>query len=271
MATSRQQRDGIDGGSPAAAAAHALMLAVITRRFRRDGLGPCWNATVETVVAPAWERWRLASWLVFVTVIAGLNYADRFSHASTPKDLAYRWSSSIGGLVLYGIMLGILLLIARGLPRREVFALRRPGSWPRAIGLAGAGLTAIWGAAAVLSRFADATHEQGLLPKGWDSSRAGPFVAFFVVVAFVGPVVEELTYRGLGFTLLSPYGTGVAIVSTGVLFGVAHGLVIALPVLIFFGLVVGWLRAKTDSVYPGMLLHSTFNSVALVIAVAVGG
>ena len=30
----------------------------------------------------------------------------------------------------------ILLLIARGLPRREVFALRRPASWPRALGLA---------------------------------------------------------------------------------------------------------------------------------------
>jgi membrane protease YdiL (CAAX protease family) len=42
-------------------------------------------------------------------------------------------------------------------------------------------------------------------------------------------------------------------------------------VLAFFGVVVGWLRMKTDSVYPGMLLHGTFNGVALLVAIAGGG
>jgi membrane protease YdiL (CAAX protease family) len=35
--------------------------------------------------------------------------------------------------------------------------------------------------------------------------------------------------------------------------------------------VVGWLRARTDSVYPGMLLHATFNAVALLVAVSGAG
>ena len=34
------------------------------------------------------------------------------------------------------------------------------------------------------------------------------------------------------------------------------------------GLVVGWLRARTDSVYPGMALHATFNAIALIASVA---
>ena len=73
-------------------------------------------------------------------------------------------------------------------------------------------LVAIYAAAFVyeraLSLFGDwnATDEQGLVPDGWDSSRAGAFVAFFLVVTFVAPAVEELTYRGLGISLLAALG-----------------------------------------------------------------
>ena len=114
----------------------------------------------------------------------------------------------------------------------------------------------------------DATEEQGLVPDEWDSSRAAPFIAFFLAVTLLAPFVEELTYRGLGFSLFSPYGVVLAIVATGVLFGLAHGLLIGLPVLTFFGIVVGWLRAKTGSVYPGILLHAAFNGIALLVSVA---
>jgi membrane protease YdiL (CAAX protease family) len=182
----------------------------------------------------------------------------------------------VAAVIQYGIMLGILLLIARGLPRRELFALRRPASWKRALGLAALALVAIYAAAFIYERaltlFGDwnATDEQGLVPDGWDSSRAGAFVAFFLVVTFLAPAVEELTYRGLGISLLLPWGSMPAIGVTGVLFGAAHGLLIALPVLTIFGLVVGWLRVRTDSVYPGMALHSAFNGIALIAAVSIG-
>jgi membrane protease YdiL (CAAX protease family) len=212
---------------------------------------------------------RLIAWLAFVLILATLGYAAQFSGDGPPEDLAYRYSSSIAAIVQYGIMLGILLLIARGLPVREMFALRRPASWPRALGLTAAALVAIWIASAAFAPFLDANEEQGLVPKEWDSSRASAFVAFFLVVTLVAPTVEELTYRGLGFALLAPYGTGVAILATGVLFGAAHGLLVALPVLTVFGIVVGWLRARTVSVYPSVLLHATFNGTALVVSVAV--
>ena len=217
---------------------------------------------------------RLLAWLIFVGVLTLLSYAARLSDTDTPDDLAYRWSSSVAALIQYGVMLGILLLIARGLPKRELFALRRPASWGRALGLAALSLGAIYASAflyeRVLSVFGnwDPTEEQGLVPNGWDSSRAAPFVAFFVVVTVVAPAVEELTYRGLGLSLLLPWGSLVAIGATGVLFGAAHGLLIALPILTVFGLVVGWLRARTDSIYPGMALHATFNAIALVVSVA---
>lgn len=211
---------------------------------------------------------RLAGWLAFVLALAGLGYAAQFADTETPDDLAYQYSSSLAALIQYGIMVGVLLLIARGLPRRDVFALRRPRSWPRALGLALAALVVIWVISAALAPFLDADEEQGLVPDDWDSSRAGAFVAFFLVVAIVAPAVEELTYRGLGFTLLAPYGVWTAILATGVLFGVAHGLVVALPVLTAFGIVIGWLRSRVDSIYPPMLLHGVFNGTALLVSVA---
>jgi membrane protease YdiL (CAAX protease family) len=125
----------------------------------------------------------------------------------------------------------------------------------------------------VLSVFGDwnPSEEQGLVPDGWDSSRAGAFVAFFLVVTFVAPAVEELTYRGMGLSLLTPYGTALAILVTGILFSAAHGLLIAFPVLAVFGIVIGWLRARTDSIYPPMVAHATFNGTALLVSVSVAG
>jgi membrane protease YdiL (CAAX protease family) len=214
---------------------------------------------------------RLVAWLVFVLALTAIAYAGRFADTETPDDLAYRYESSIAALVQYGLMLGILLLIARGLPRHEMFALRRPASWRRALGLAGVAIVAIWLASAALAPFLDADEEQGLVPDTWDSSRAGAFVAFFLVVTLAAPAVEELTYRGLGFTLLAPYGAWVAILATGLLFGAAHGLVAGLPVLTFFGIATAWLRHRTGSVYPSMLLHGVFNGAALLLSVTVAG
>ena len=223
------------------------------------------EARAATQPAP----WRLIAWLIFVLALAALSYGSRLAGDDPPEDLAYRYSSSIAAIVQYGLMLGILLLIARGLPLREAFALRRPPSWPRAIGYAAAALVAIWLASAALSPFLDANDEQGFVPDTWDSSRIGAFAAFFISVAVVAPIVEELTYRGLGYFLLAPYGTITAVVGTGFLFGAAHGLVVALPILVVFGIAVGWVRAKTESVYPSMFLHGIFNGVALIVSVAV--
>jgi hypothetical protein len=223
------------------------------------------------VSTPTHAPWRLVAWLVFVLVLTGLNYAARLAVDDTPDDIAYRYSSSVAAVIQYAVMLGVLLLIARRLPPREAFALRRPASWRSALGRTAAALGAIWIAGAALAPFLDANEEQGLVPDEWDPGRAGAFAAFFVAVTFLAPAIEELTFRGLGFTLLLPYGTWVAILVTGVLFGAVHGLLVALPILALFGIAVGWLRARTDSVYPPMLLHATFNGTALLVSVTVLG
>lgn len=218
----------------------------------------------------------LIAWLVFVGILVLIGYAGRLIDTETPDDLAYQWTSSIAAFIQYWFFLAIIVAIAlvSKMELREAFALRRPRSWPRALGLALLALVVIYAGAfayeRVLSLFGDwsPTDEQGLVPDGWDSSRAAPFIAFFLVVTMLAPVVEELTYRGLGISLLQPWGVTLAICVTGLLFGAAHGLIVGLPILAFFGVVVGWLRVRTDSIYPSMALHATFNGVALIAAVS---
>lgn len=205
---------------------------------------------------------KLAGWLALVASLALLNYVSRFTAGKPPADTLYRYDTAISGAIFYGLTLVVVLWIARGLSNDEL-GLRRPDSWLRALGLTLAVLVALLVVEVALEAILHGTREQGLEPKHWDSAKAVPFVLNAIVVAVVAPIVEELTYRGVGFALLLRFGTLVAVVGTAFAFAADHGLVEGFPALFVFGLAVAFLRLRTDSVYPGMLLHATFNALAL--------
>jgi uncharacterized protein len=213
------------------------------------------------------DRGRLYGWLAFVGVLSALNYAARFSSGTPNKDVLYTWSAAVFGAFELAIVLGVVLLIARGRPKRDYLALRRPRAWPAALALGAAVLVGVFVVAGILSPLLSPGNEQGLVPKHWEPDRAGAFVANFVVVAAVAPVVEELAFRGLGYRVLERFGKWTAILLVGLAFGLAHGLVEGLPILAAFGAGLAWLRSRTGSVYPGMLVHATFNGLVLIVAV----
>jgi uncharacterized protein len=217
-------------------------------------------------------RGMLVAWAALATSLAALSYAGNFLATDEAKrdDLLYLWSSAIAGLIQYAIVAAIVFAIARPLAP-SALGLRAPASWSRALGVAAAGLVAVFAIGYVLNLFLKAGEEQGLVPDGWDGSRAAPFAANFVVVALIAPVIEELTFRGLGFAVLrDAAGVAPAILITGIAFGLAHGLIVALPILACFGVILAVVRARTESLYPSILLHATFNGLALIIAVTAG-
>lgn len=210
---------------------------------------------------------KLAGWFALVGTVSAISYAGRFAGGKPPKNALYQYSTAVSELILFGIILAIVFWIARGLPKREAFALRAPRGWGQAIGLAFSVLIVISISNAVLNPVLHGGREQGLTPSGWEPAHAGAFALNLFAFALVGPVAEELTFRGLGFYLLQRYGDAVAILVIGVTFGLWHGLVEALPVLVVFGLGLAYLRSRTNSVFPGMILHAFFNAAALIIAV----
>jgi membrane protease YdiL (CAAX protease family) len=217
-------------------------------------------------------RGRLWGWLALVGLVAALNYASRFgTEEEDTRDALYEYGTAVGGAVFYAILLGVVLVLARGLDQREVFALRAPLAAGRAVLYAFGALIAIFAVSYLLYQLGlRGGEEQGIVPEEWDPDRAGAYAANFVVIAVLGPIVEELTYRGLGYHALGAvFGTGAALVGTAVLFGLAHGLVEGFLALAFFGLAAAWLRQRTASIYPPMALHMVFNGLALIAAVTV--
>ncbi len=210
---------------------------------------------------------KLAGWLALVGSLAGLNYASRFTAGKPPPDTLYRYGTAVSGVIFYVITLAIVLWIVRGVPRGKL-GLRRPESWPRALGLALAILIALLIAEAVLESLLHATREQGLEPPRWEPGRAVPFALNAAVVVLAAPLVEELTFRGAGFALLARFGSAAAVIGTSAAFAAAHGLVNGFPALFLFGAAVAILRLRTGSLYPGMLLHASFNALALTVAFA---
>ena len=211
------------------------------------------------------DQRRLIPWAIMVGALTVLGYASRAEGGKPPKDAAYQYSTAAAGLVQYGIILMVVLLIAR--PDWSLLALRRPKAMRSTVGAAAIALVAVYVANAIVLTYSDPGREQGLTPTNWDSSRAAQFVVNFVVFVAVAPFVEELTFRGLGYSLLAPLGQLAAILWIGLTFGLAHGLVEGLPVLIVFGCGLALIRARSDSVYPGMVVHAAFNAIALIAAV----
>jgi uncharacterized protein len=212
------------------------------------------------------ERVRLLWWSLLVSVPIVIQYASRAAEGEPDRDVLYRYSTAVGAAVIYAVMLMLVLAIAGF--RRDLLALYRPRSWPRAIGLSGLLFIGMFVAISMLEQVLHGGEEQGLTPDGWQPAHAGAYAANFIVIALVAPIVEELTFRGLGYSLLEPFGRWTAIVLIGVIFSAQHGLVEGFLELMLFGSALAWLRSRTRSVYPGMGLHSLFNAIALVVAVA---
>lgn len=99
-----------------------------------------------------------------------------------------------------------------------------------------------------------------------------PIVVVLLALAVVPGLCEEFFFRGVLFSSLrsvtTPWRT---IISAAVLFGLFHvvaGTLLAperfLPST-FLGLVLGWVRQRTGSVIPSMLLHALHNGLILFV------
>jgi membrane protease YdiL (CAAX protease family) len=210
----------------------------------------------------------LALWSSFVGAFATLSYSLRFTEGKPPKDLLYKWSTAAGNLFQFAVIAAIVYGIAGLGDRRQLLALRRPTSWRLAakIGVGiGIGMLVL---SVLLNPVLHPGREQGITPDRWEPKHAAAYIVNGLVVAVIAPIVEELTFRGLGYSLLVRYGRWTAIILVGIAFGLAHGLVEAFPFLAAFGAGLAYLRSRVDSVYPGMIVHGLFNAVALAVAVS---
>ncbi len=185
------------------------------------------------------------------------------------SDTLFRYEFALGSLAAYAVLVGLTWLIARAFPEtpRSALGLRRFA--PRWVGVAFAlTLLAVFVSAA-LEPVLHAGEEQGLAPERWQDDRALAFALNAAVVVLAVPFAEELFFRGLGVRAFGFLGLVPSILVTAAVFALAHGLPAAIPALGFFALVLGYVRFRSGSVWPGVIAHASYNLVGILVALYV--
>jgi uncharacterized protein len=185
----------------------------------------------------------------------------------SPETVAY--SPAFGASILAGY--AGLIIATRWVARTVQASL--PLGWPgtaRTASYATLGLVA--GAivfAVVDPLFGGATHAQQRqfnpepFPGGLHAAFGLALVA--VVFAVIGPFGEELYFRGL---LVGVLGGGLpAVVAQAGVFSAVHLIAPALLLLFLDGLILGLIRLRTASLWPGFIVHAINNAAALALAV----
>lgn len=213
---------------------------------------------------------RLAIWTLVATTIAVLNFAAYVStrNSKSTTEALFQWSYAVSGAVFLGILIAISLGISRG--RSDLRAFRSP----RIPGgeMVGIGVLAVVGVIVASLLVAllggNPAREQGLVTEHWQAGRVAPFVASAVVITVITPIAEELFIRGLGFGLIRPFGRAAAIAVPALVWALMHGLPAGIFPLFVFGLGLGYLRDRSESTIPGMVLHGLYNGLSLALAFA---
>jgi membrane protease YdiL (CAAX protease family) len=208
------------------------------------------------------SSWALVAWTAVAAAFVALAFVGT-SSGQTDPNILYKYSFAIGSTVAYAILVAVTFLIARWLGRPIAALGLASFSW-RWVGIALGLIVLVLVLGYLLEPVLHASEKQGLEPDVWRPGKAGAFAVNTVVAATVVPFTEELFFRGLGVRALLPLGGTAAIALTAIAFGLGHGLLVALPVLVAFGLALAWVRLRSSSVWPGILAHGFYNGSALV-------
>jgi membrane protease YdiL (CAAX protease family) len=208
----------------------------------------------------------LIAWLTLATILVVLGFVGQASGESDP-DLFYKYGLAVSSIVIYGILVALTMWAATayGHPLDALGLRSFPLKW---MGIAVGLIFLVFALAIPLERILHAGEEQGYAPDVWRPERATAYFVNGVVAATVVPFAEELFFRGLGVRALAFLGGTAAIVATAVAFALGHGLLVALPIFVAFGAALGWVRLRSDSVWPGIVAHGLFNALALVAVYA---
>lgn len=91
----------------------------------------------------------------------------------------------------------------------------------------------------------------------------------FLLTVVLAPIFEELTFRKILLGKLLPYGEGVAIIVSGVAFGLFHGNLFQCLYAAVLGIIFGYVVAKTNRIRYTILLHMIVNFVGSIVALNV--
>lgn len=238
---------------------------------------PAWRPTPWSLRQTALGLiFTLVPWLVISLGAIGISSPSLPSATPIPRsrDIAMGVAIFLVSALLEALFLIAPLYIAHrsaGPTWRErlgALGLRRPAS-RSALGVIVIGAIVGIGASALYSWIISAlrinlpNNSEQLLAMG----RSEPFtvLGLLAAAALIAPICEEIFFRGFAFAgLLNGMALIPAALLSAALFAVAHTDLGSLVPLFIIGLVLAWARWRSDSLWPGIIIHIANNTLAAV-------
>ncbi|MGA9920595.1 MAG: type II CAAX endopeptidase family protein [Candidatus Dormiibacterota bacterium] len=182
-------------------------------------------------------------------------------------------------ITFYGVLLGIVLLFAsrHGGGAWARLGLRRFALWVAVLMPPLAFLLQI--VTGIISEILSPLLGNMKNPQGCDISQAfgaDPYLAV-ISIAVIAPIVEEIVFRGFIYGGLRPrWGVWASVLVSSAGFALAHsfsvgGSILLLgPSLFIAGVALALVYERSRSLIPGIVLHASFNLIAVIAIFLVG-
>ncbi len=203
-------------------------------------------------------------WSILAILFISGSFIGREVSAEDTKNVFYEYGFAVTTIVYYTLLAALTFAFA--IPyRRTPRALGLNPFRPRWVGIAIGLIVGVLIVSILMEPLLHGGREQGLAPDEWQPKHAWAFALNGILISTIVPFTEELFFRGLGVRALQFLGGMSAVVITGLVFGFSHGILGALPPLVLFGIALGWVRLRSDSIWPGVMAHGFYNGVGILI------
>jgi len=129
----------------------------------------------------------------------------------------------------------------------------------------------LWGALGTVA-VSVAVSQIGLEPQGVKQAMKiaqdpAALLVGLALLAGLAPLVEELVFRGLLYGWLAGrWGSGIAFIGSSLAFAAAHVELAHVVLVLPLGLMFGWLRWRSGSLWPSLVAHMANNGLAVAAA-----
>ena len=91
-------------------------------------------------------------------------------------------------------------------------------------------------------------------------------ILFLIYVCLLGPILEEIIFRGFILKSMQKYGNLTAIIVSSILFSMFHLNLVQFVNPVLMGIVLAFITIKSKSIVPSIIAHIFNNSIAFIAA-----
>lgn len=221
------------------------------------------SARLNKVLRPGWPEIIVGLVTLAVVAIGGGVLLTQLRLSPVAFGLSLTALAVVAPLAAFA---AAVLLRIRSL---SAFGVRRV-SWRWLLIGVGAGVVAFAVKGLVVIAFTAVTGNNSNPQTVYADGGSGGVLSLILATVFIGllvPLSEELFFRGVLTNALLRYGPFVGVVGSTLIFALAHGINIVLPVAVVMGLIGAEMFRRSGSIWPGVIAHVIYNLPTVLLLV----